>query len=437
MRYKKEGKFIRDLSTNERFDPTNIRFGDRARTEADAGQPELYELLTGRTVAQPEVRKATDGLDVLLDEIRQEKVDEDTSNRIENLVQEARVYLPKRRQELSQLGPDGYYQQSFNNDPVMAAVEAENYLNSLGRLQGDVPMPVIRGNERTHTTYRADGLTGQELVVPFLDPGDRRQVVKTVYGREGVVPGLQHQSEPAMQSAMKLAGHDTRMHGDDGYGYADLAATKDGRTRNIDVMVRKEFGDKEHVPIYTSLIPIRNNGQEAYDYRGSGAANYVKQEVENRMSRDKVGPYTAVEGLVKDNMVGPKAPEKRMGKVLRNQTGVMSSGEEYDSLIMPGYTPEIMSRGRSISPQMVPTAPNTIQMMDLNMALDRLQSGAMDNADIKYVTNYGANRQGYERLQIKPEFEMSREAGVIDMTEAYPSTQQLLAEDEMRRRLVI
>ena len=38
----------------------------------------------------------------LVDDIQ---MDEDTSNRLENLVQEARVYLPQRRKELVQLAP--------------------------------------------------------------------------------------------------------------------------------------------------------------------------------------------------------------------------------------------------------------------------------------------------------------------------------------------
>jgi len=70
------------------------------------------------------------------------------------------------------------------------------------------------------------------------------------------------------------------------------------------------------------------------------------------------------------------------------------------------------------------------------MALDRLKSGVMDDAPVKYVTNYSATRNGYERLQVKPEFSMKPEAGVIDMTTAYPLTQQLLAEDELRKRVI-
>ena len=103
-----------------------------------------------------------DNLDTLLTQIRSPRVD---SNKLEDLVEEAIMYLPQRRQELDALAGG-----NRGGSRLQDAIEGEAALANLGRLQGNVPMPIIRGGERTHTTYRTDGITGQELVVPYMDP---------------------------------------------------------------------------------------------------------------------------------------------------------------------------------------------------------------------------------------------------------------------------
>ena len=140
----------------------------------------------------------------LVDDIQ---MDEDTSNRIENLVQDARVYLPQRRKELVQLAPGNVLPELYDSgQAIKAAIEGEAYLNKLGRLEGDVPMPIMRdkGDTRVHTRYRTDGITGQELVVPVMDPSDRRVVLTTRYGPSARSGG--HEAEPAMMNALKLMG---------------------------------------------------------------------------------------------------------------------------------------------------------------------------------------------------------------------------------------
>ena len=418
-----------DLDSNRSFTPGTEEYTRVVRMFPEAADvmqtPGTMPVDTGSRMAGDEVMG---NLDMLLSEIR---ASDDDSNRLENLVQEARIYLPQRRQELDALAGG-----NRGGSRLQDAIEGEAALANLGRLQGNVPMPIIRGGERTHTTYRTDGITGQKLVVPYMDPSSPDTVLKTMYGNRGVNPDLMHQSESSMMNAMKLAGYDTVDNSKAGYGAADLAATKNGRTKNIDVMVRRQFGDTEGIPIYTSLFPMLENGKPDQRGKGSGNAQYTKEQILNRIEDNKVGPFTAVESLVDEGVLGPSQPELRYGKILRAEPGVMPAGQQYDQLVMPGYTPEIMDRRWASSPQRVPTAPSSIQLMDLGMALDRLKSGAMDDAPVKYVTNYGANKKGYERLQVKPEFSMKPEAGVIDMTAAYPLTQQLLAEDELRKRVI-
>ena len=369
-----------------------------------------------------------DKLDSLIKEVQTE---EDSSNRLENLVQEARVYLPGRRAELAHLSPS--YSKLAEKDPRQTAVLVEKGLNNLGRLQGNVPMPIIsKSGVRTHTNYRTDGVTGQELVIPYMDPSDRRVVLKTKYGKEFADDG--HNAEPSMMNAMKLMGYDTQWNdtGASGYhGLADLAATKGDTTKKVDVMVRRSSDKQVPVPAYTSLVPILDNGREERGRRGSGAADYVQSQINERMERDSVGPVSAVESLVSDRVLGPANPDRRLGKLLRADSTRVSSPEKvYDSLIMPGYSDKTMSiRGES-SPQRTPTAPTSIHMMDLGVALNALESGRAGGA-VKYTTNYGNYGNDYERLQVKPYFDVKPEMGVTDVTKTHPLTQQLLDQQTM------
>ena len=390
---------------------------------------------------KPKERMAADKellnkIENLVNEIR---TDDDASNRLENLIQEARVYLPGRRRELGQLIPS--YNTYEENQLRQAAVVAEQELDKLGRLQGNVPMPIIdKSGLRTHTNYRTDGITGQELVVPYMDPSDRRVVLQTGYGRRFADPNPRaHNSEPSMMNAMKLMGYDTQWN-DTGaagyYGLADLDAKKGDIHKKVDVMIRGANQGQVAVPAYTSLIPIMNNGRPEYSKRGSGAADYVQDQVSQRMKRDGVGPVQAVDSLVADGIVGPFESDRRVGKLLRADSNRVSSPEKvYDNLIVPGYSDSAMKAKGLDAPKRKPTAPQTIHMQDLGVALNALNSGKLSGA-VKYNTNYGDDGRSYERLQIKPYFDLKPEMGFVDVTKTHPLTQQLLDESVLRQRLI-
>ena len=430
-RFRNSRGMLWDTQSGNRFragTPLYDKILERFPEAAAAMDPQSSKRMAG----EKEILKK---IDILLHDIRST---EDDSNRLENLVQEARVYLPKRRQQLAQLSPEYEAAIIANRSKVRAAMNAEQMLADLGQLQGGVPMPIIRGTERTHTNYADNPVTGQTQVVPYMDPSDRRVVLRTGYGPEHRYAG-DHQSEQSMMNALKLMGNDTQWN-DTGvsgnYGLADLAATKEGSTKKVDVMVRKTSDKSVPVPAYTSLVPILKNGREERGRKGSGAADYVKKEVEDRMSRDSVGPISAVESLVADKIIGPYNADRRVGKLLRADANMVSSPErQYDSLIMPGYSDKTMSIRGNNSPQRTPTAPTSIHMMDLGVALDALDRGKISGA-VKYNTNYGHDGSQYERLQIKPYFDVKPEMGVIDITRTHPLTQQLLDESVLRTRLI-
>ncbi len=410
MRYKKEGKFIRDLSTNERFDPTNIRFGDRARTEAAAGQPELYELLTGRATAQPEVRKATDGLDVLLDEIRQERIDEDTSNRIENLVQEARVYLPQRRQELERLG-----------------VSSEEVLDNIGRLQGryPVPMPLMRGDQRTHTQYRTDGITGQELIVPYMTPGHPEQVLKTTMG---VRPqGVDQADEVISHRALQLMGYEV-VDMPQNNRVADFQVVdRDGNRMAIDGMQGK-LNMPIEMQTHAFVAPKKNGG----GYMSVGET----QALLDRGYQQGQNVIDQIDQLADREMLLHPDTAKAAGKVLRGDRTQYRVPEEmeYDALIMPEYKESIRNGPRQIQPRNIVTPPQAITMADMPWVFDAIKAGQSGRPEV--VPNYGGNNNRSGRMQQKDwhkvNVPMSRDTQVdnqrvfIDAVRAEPLVAQLL-----------
>ena len=331
---------------------------------------------------------------------------------IDAAMQDAMEYLPRRRAELAALGA------------------TSDELHNLKDL-GGVPQALVRkysdGEVRKHTDYAIDPTTEQQIVVPVMNPDAPSEVLTTTYGRRGIVPGAAHQSEPAMANALRLLGyrvneeHDPVLTGVNRRtgreytyteGKSDLQAVKGNITKNIDVMVDRLEQPTVPLPLYTSLSPASGSSREA--------EAMIKGKLSQQSNADI---RSAVEGLVSEGQLGPR-DGKRAGKLMRADTSVFAGDALYDGLIMPGYNKKVMSRRREDSPQMVPTAPQAISGVNLRKALEALAEGKAEK--VKYGTNYGYNRRGPERLQVKPEFVRTSEAGIYNIVETNPILQQLL-----------
>lgn len=346
---------------------------------------------------------------------------------VDAAMQDAMEYLPARREQLRQM----------RGSTTWSNLQMEKRVNDLGELQNGVPMPVIHkidnGEERVHVKYERNPITEQIEVVPVLDPSGSGKAVRTVYGQAGIDKKYQHQAEPAMASAMRLMGYDTVNNGNSRRGAADLKGTKDGIDKRVDVMVDYIDEPSAALPLYTALVPMRANGTPVMERRKDGKkAQWVRNEIDQEMRKAGTDLYTAVEKLVDQGVIGPN-DNRRLGKLLRGSWDHINNVEDmYDRLILPGYTNETLNDWPA--PKKVPIAPETIYGVDLQAALDALKAGRTAGP-VKKVTNYGPEKDQYERVMLKPRFKRTEENGFVDLTDQHPILQQLLSADAMRARL--
>lgn len=368
----------------------------------------------------------------------------------DTLVQEAMDYLPKRRAELaamSPMGQGGIFTESRKdmsparfNEMLDKSVMAEDRLAGLGTLQGDVPTPLIRkrsnGEVRTHVEYDTNDITGEREVVPFMDPNNPTQALRTVYGEAGIDPDAGHQAEPAMLNALKLKGNPANYNDPNGIGLADLATVDSrGYAQRVDVMVGTT-GKPLELPMYTNLWPKDENGRQiGRDTRDGSAANAALQLIQNKLKEVSGGYQSAVQELVAEGRLGPGDSKFRNGKLLKGDRESTPKGEHfYDGLLVPRMSKENMQIRGQGAPQRTPTAPDEIYEVNLQKAVDALNSGVA-GSDVSPVVNYGYGRDGHERLQLKPQFDYSQDVGIKDMTIDNPLVQQLLSSKAMMQRL--
>lgn len=344
-------------------------------------------------------------------------------------------------------------------DAGVPSSEVENILDNLGTMQGGVPQPImgstpnVNGSDmRIHVKYETNPVTGERQVVPVLDPNlvgtedaGRDVALVTKYGREGLDKEAGHQSEPAMMNAMKLLGYKTEYHDplipnartgrSFTEGKADLQGIRGDEVKNVDVMYRDLGKSNIELPLYTMLYP---EGTAPVFRGGPGEGTIADQTrglINNQLAKQGNSDYiAAVEDLVANRVLAPESKKFRIGKLLRGDSSVVKGEDLYHELYVPGYSSQVSNLPRHQSPQNVPTAPDSIERVDLATALDALMSGKT-GAEAKMNTNYSATGKGRERLQIKPKFEASPTFGVVDATIEDPMLQQLLSIREMKRRM--
>ena len=368
-----------------------------------------------------------DNLDLLLAEIR----GEDDSNRLENLIQEARVYLPQRRRELDALA-------GSNKSPstrMADAIEAEAYLANLGRLQGNsqspagVPMPIIRGNERTHTNYRTDDITGQELVVPVMHPSRPEETLRTVMG---VRPKEIDQADEVISArALQLMGYQVDMP--QNREVADFQVIdKNGNRMAIDGMQITK-GQPIEMQTHSFVAPLDNRGQTMSVPQTQALLDTGYQQGQNVIDQ--------IDQLADRGMMRYPDTAKAAGKVLRGDRTQYRVPEEmeYDALIMPEYDRSIRNGPRNLQPRNIVTAPQGIMMADMPGAYDAIRAGQAGKPEV--VPNYGGNnnRTGRrdQKYWHKVNVPMNRDTQVdgqrvfIDAVKAEPLVAQLLDQQTM------
>ena len=421
---------------------------------------DIQDRMAGEAVTDEDVIRAMG--ENVLSELRGE-VAEDT---VDMYVQEAMEYLPQRRAELSAMAAP--YQVDFinknlkNEEDLVRMAKIDTYLSDLGRMQGDVPMPIDRKTDandrnsdrrtRVHVEYATNPITGQEQVVPFVDPNDSTKALKTEMGthRRGQVPGGYDEAmEHLGANALALAGR-TPMAGADNVKHRADIFNDDGS--KVDVEFTGNYGPgKGVVPMqmYTSLQLASNKPLSEGEFR-----NTMKSLISQRAIDGNMSTVEAVESLVQDGIIRDSRTYKgvpyRQGKALKSSMlgtndqnlGVSDERDIFDEIIFPGVDSYDKSkRGKKERKTLVQPV-DSLHLLDLKKALNVLeeQVGAQERRsmpiDFNRPINYGGgDSAGDMRMKLYHDIPHSNSA-VTDMLVEHPLTQQLLSSEMMKRRLI-
>ncbi len=372
----------------------------------------------------------------------------------DELIQDAMDYLPKRRAELAAMSPAGmggiFTESRANMSPsrfkelLEMSVMAEDRLSRLGRLPGNVPMPIIRsgpnGEVRTHVEYEDNDITGQRQVVPFMDPNSPTQALQTIFG---VTPSqigrgeVRQADELVMENALKLQGNQSvqmmphKYRSQDGteiYGAADFrVVTPDGRIKNVDAEQFEAGSEFIDIPSHTA---VQGHGRFS-DPRGT-------QELLQREVNNGKNIFDAIGHLVDVGMVQKqgRVPVETTGKLASAQRDVQMHPEErYNSLIRPVYSPGVRNQPYSRQPRNVVTAPQSFMENNLELIVQGIKDGDMGKA-IQVRGNAGGDGRGRAFHKVFPAVPINAQVNgkpvAVNPMDSSPMMQQLLDTEVLR-----
>lgn len=387
-----------------------------------------------------QVRMAGDALsDERVTELLADEVISELTGKIkqDELLQEAMDYLPARREELGQLFPAQAFQKLSRVDQ---ALKAEEVLSNLNRLRGDVPEPIIRGRgpvkgtHRTFTQYAIDPTTGQEIVVPVLNPDNPKEALSIFYGvrPEDIGRNVDQADEIVGETALRLMGNKVEGAGDN-FNIADFKITDpQGNEYRVDSM---QIGEGPIELQTHSVFGGKNEDGSPMNVR------YSQKMLENEMSRGK-DVLTAVDDLNDRRMLQLPHIATKAGKLLRGDRSVtrVRPNEEYDALIMPEYKQSQRNAAYMDQPRNKVTPPQALHLADLPLAVEAVRAGK--GGAVEVVPNRGGGNNRRRGANFKPfhkvNIEMDR--GVqqdgkdvfIDLVEQSPLLAQLLDTEVMK-----
>ena len=358
-------------------------------------------------------RKAGDRVDELLAEYEREL----------NQEADAIQYMSNRAPEL----------EVFRETPAQSLAQIEEELMNLGQLKGGVPAPVVRkyegGDEdRIHTRYQTNDVTGQQQIAPFIDEATG-QPLTTMLGMLDIHPHTKRggrddtANEYVASQILKLM--------DDGPAgmnrVAGMHHYADGKRgdRNVEMMIAdrgtdrfgKSLNNTIAIPSHTALLPTDTSGTPVDVLRGpfrdarrqTGSAEKAVQMLERQGKIRKTNPTSA-------------------GKILRSDINNVGGDPNavYDELIVTGYDTSLTKRDRDFKSDRLAVAPETIHLIDdlagLRTALNNNQvrgSRSFLNNNFGHDGGGGARARAFEVIPHSSRY-------IQDLTLSHPYTQQLL-----------
>ena len=388
-------------------------------TDAKLGERAEVLALADKAKAEHKQRMAasSDIVDKLITDIKGDVA-------LEKALTDAQVYLEDRAPEL----------EVFRQSPSQSLAEIEDELLTLGQLKGGVPAPVVRkyegGDEdRIHTKYQTNDITGKQQVAPFIDKATG-QPLTTMLGMLDIKPHTKGgrddtANEYVAAQILKLMDEEpagmNRVKGK--HHYAD---GKRG-DRKVEMMIADRGTDRFGrslnntiaIPSHTALYPTDTSGTPT-DVLGGPFRNARRQTG----SAEK-----AVQMLERQGKIEPMNPTSA-GKILRSDINNVGGDPNavYDELIVTGYDTSLTKGDRDYKSDRLAVAPESIHLIDdlagLRTALNNNQvrgSRSFLNNNFGYRGDGNARARAFEVIPHSSRY-------VQDLTLSHPYTQQLLQE---------
>lgn len=423
---------VEDTVSGKRFNPLKDSNRQQAAAMAEAGDYDLMEIINQLELDgnSYQSRMATDvDISGLLKSLEGDVA-------LEKAVADAKAYIDLRAPQLHQMGV---------TKGAASLGEASKRVNSLGELQGNVPMPLINqtpyGERRIHTNYAINDITGQQQVVPYMDPSKPTQVLKTLFGpmQSSQQGDYDYASEYVGNQALKLAGVPGIVNNDVANYRADLKdPTVPLGTGNIDVERGLSREDKFTLPVQLTakLQPTqRGGGLSAIDQYMKSNPNVgnlvdaIKGIRDSQFAKNTPDTYYYGKGF--KSIKG--SPEDRINKVL---------SLEYDRTMK-----DDKNFGGDVG---VARAPKDINLVNLSAGMQILEDvgrnikqrpGPNDVRihSIDYETDAGGRFDPRSKVKANiPKGMVSSKGDVFstNMLENSPLTQQLLDASVLRQRMV-
>jgi len=398
---------------------------------------DIQDRMAGESITDEDVIRAMG--ENVLSELRGEVA-------IDAAMQDAMEYLPRRRAELAAMGA--------TSDEIMQLGEL------LGHGQANVPAALERATHRVHTEYDINPVTGQQEVIPFMDPSVPNRVLKTATGdvRADVMQdraGHDRASEYLGEKVLKLMGRKARANnknpqvdyrgntktGRDGkpmmkYWQTDLIDETNNRNIDVEANFTTGFSADDLKPqIYTGIAPGPDLGNQS-----------VRQVIERHMRANNVSPIEAVESLIHGEQQKLAYPGGKLtyakGKVLKNDPSISpNKKDQYDDILFVGMPTDraraMGARDNDVnlynrSSNYLVNLPNELRMADLAKVrayMDEQGSALVPRLVIN--ENRGNNKDRAVAHQIQVNIPKDALVGGVpvatDVTRTHPLTQQLLA----------
>jgi len=409
MRFKvlNDGRLL-DTLVGKKFNPRSSNNREWAATLTKQGNPELTDILkridkSEQSRPQPTQQRMAGEVDVE-SLIKSLKDDIDTDDRMIDMVGDARQYLGNRRVDLDQLG-------LIKSDGSLGEASEALAMLELGRLKGNVPMPIIEalangGELRKHTNYEINPVTGEEQIVAVMDPNDRRVPLQTTFGVTPAQAGrgdVLQADELVIENALKLQGNQNvtmmpfKTIGSKGTEIfpADFrVTTAEGNVRNVDAEQFEAGSEFLDIPSHTAVA-----GHNKF-----ASVQGTEELLQREINRGK-NIFSVVNNLVGSGMIQKqgRVPISTTGKLARAQTDVsMDPEERYHSTMRPVYSPAVRNKPFNQQPRKVVTAPQSFMENNLELIVKGIKEGKIGK-EVEVRRNSGGDGRGRAFHKVLPE----------------------------------